>query len=385
MSPIPIATAIFSENSPVFFGKGLSESPLGQLRIGDTVDAEILKILDHGRLLAKLGDLTVVAEAQIPFSPGQKVLLQVQSLNPQILLRLLSNEGGKNSPGPEVEILNFAPEGELKGILNSLTQTGLQTFPGEGEEARLLEPFLKALSHLALSSENLSPQKVREVLLRSGFFLEGEIGRSLKGRESAKAAEGLRDLDLKSLLLEIRRQMEGSGTIHSSPAQGNEGKERWAFLLSAVRSALDHFEFQQVTRWIPGRDEYSFCFPIPLKFDESLSWGDLIVFRDREKRDGKKREGPVRFLLRLSLEELGKIEFEARLHRERVSLKVRCEDPSLARFVSEQIPALREKLGGWNLNLEDVECIGLGNRRKVSNPRGSLVAPSGKKMVDIKI
>jgi hypothetical protein len=162
-------------------------------QVGQILRATTLSSTPGGQTLLQVGTQTLQAQSPVPLTAGQTVSLQVESLTPQPLLRILPAPG-TDSVGDAIRTL-LPRQGGLAPLLNNLVQLG-------NARPTVLPPLLQELSRALLRqlpdtrSVTTAPG-LRQAVAQSGLFQEARL---LSARDSGRVNLGS---DLKTNLLRL--------------------------------------------------------------------------------------------------------------------------------------------------------------------------------------
>ena len=128
---------------------------LPNLQVGDKLEAQVAQKLGENRVLVLMKGAQVVADTTIPLPVGQKINVQVESLQPQILLRLLTSD-------------TAGEQGKITGYLKAFRsdpQAFAELFKAGG--ALFSADSLKTLSNTLLRSQSQSLGQMIHTLIFS--------------------------------------------------------------------------------------------------------------------------------------------------------------------------------------------------------------------------
>lgn len=169
--------------------------PVAQIqswRVGQLLRATVLTPTKDNHTQLRIGTQTVQARISISVEAGQHLELQVASLDPQPVLRLLTPQTADPVADATRQALpRQLPVGPLLANLQELAQAEQSSLPPE-----VLHNIQQLLIHLPRPSRVLTANQLRAAVLSSGVFLEARLG--MDSPESTGLA-----IDLKANLLRL--------------------------------------------------------------------------------------------------------------------------------------------------------------------------------------
>lgn len=291
---------------------------------GKVLEARVLEKGADGRLLVRFEGCLAWARSTVCLEPGQNVKLVVVQVAPEITLRLLE-------------------AGHPKGldILAGCARRGLP-WMGWEEMGKLLEDVLKQLGDAGSlleadggsAVEFMISERHRDpswILRASGLFLEAKLARACLGQETGIWP------DLKARVL----QLAGSGQ------DGRFTVGPWKNLLHMVEG------IQAMASLAQQGGHWEITVPLVPWWMPGGSWGDLRVKREGSG-PGQRQKGGWAMILRLELNELGRLMARLRLQAEALACDFWASDPRMRELLLGGLPSLEERLRG--LGLVQVRC-----------------------------
>lgn len=291
---------------------------------GKVLEARVLEKGADGRLLVRFEGCLAWARSTICLEPGQKVRVVVVQVAPEITLRLL--ESGH-------------PEG--LDILAGCARRGLP-WMGWEEMGKLMEDVLKQLGNaaslleadggsaveLTISERHRDPSWI---LRASGLLLEAKLARACSGQQT--------DIwpDLKARVLQLTESGQ-DGRFTVGPWKNLLRMVEGIQAMASLAQQGGHWEITVplVPWWMPGG-----------------SWGDLRVKREGSS-PGQRQKGGWAMILRLELNERGRLMVRLWLQAGTLDCELWASDPRMRELLLGGVPSLEERLRG--LGLVEVRC-----------------------------
>ena len=331
--------------------------------IGEILEAGVVEKLSDRRILIALKGVNLSADSEVTLNAGDKIRIKVESLHPQVILRIL--ERGNLEEFRVADYLRWHrsnPDAISHMITEAVTQfnTGnlakiIRYLPEED-----FQKIFKLMKSLFLSPETKGNEYVKDYLGKLGMLTESQLRQVLEGKSGI--GEGCFDpQNLKSLLMKI------SEDLHNLLA----GKESFAhedgILLNNLSKYLDSsiktIEAHQIINVILQESESKYLFQIPILFQDGIRKGDIFVEYDRNSR-GARDKSQYRIMFFLSMDILGDMIIEAQLKGDKIDCLIKCLDQEVCDFISSFLEELRNSLSAMGCQIDTVKCVAGGDLAK---------------------
>ena len=306
---------------------------------GETLEGTILdqKGPDHFFLRIKGQDLWVKSE--IPLPTEGKIFLAVETVTPQVLLKLLPASGEEETAalGELKKILGESvPLGNLAEKISDLGKMNLSPLPAEIQKG--IQELLTALAQYAPPFLT-DPQALREKIFQSGLFWENRLQGLIHKREEEGFLQASRQdlkgllLKLKSLLQDASSQEGGSGIIVPEAEKG----------LQALEPYLQRIEAYQLLNQRYGESSEKWLLLLPLWFGKEMQFLEMSLgfFREEGTSSGKE-DASLLFLLNLPV--MGKIKIEVVIRKEALFCRFHLAAPSSQEGIQRDLSELENRL-----------------------------------------
>ena len=187
------------------------DAALSAWQVGQILRAVTLSSSPGGQTQLQIGNQVVQGQSPIPLPTGQPVSLQVQSLTPLPLLRILPTPG-TDPVGDAIRTI-LPKQGALAPLLSNLAQLG-------NARPAVLPPLVQELSRTLLRqlpdtrAVSTAPG-LRQAVAQSGLFLEAKL---LAARDSGRVNLST---DLKANLVRLVQLVRNWPGVQSNPAAGS--------------------------------------------------------------------------------------------------------------------------------------------------------------------
>jgi hypothetical protein len=319
--------------------------PLAALRLNADLTATVIQTLSARQVQLAIAGQRVVADTFLPLQPGSRLLLKVVQTDPTPVLKILE-AAGPQTPGamPAMRTLWLAGD-PFARLSQLLATTGRLPEQPDGEGAGLAR-LTRLIATLALKSAAPEPALLERLILNGGMGWEGKLLAAMT-RKPALAPDRIRQMaaqDLKAAALQLLQEIAGDGQVRARVAAFLEGLETLQLL---NRHAADE----------AGR----FVLPLPVQWDDSLQFGQLLLDLNREAGGGgPAAEKVTRVSLLLTLSRLGPLRGDFGIWQKTVSGTFGVADAETARIVCRDLPRLTQALHRSGFSVGRIDCRVLG-------------------------
>ncbi len=323
------------------------------ITVGDVLEALVLRNLDEGKLLIRLGGSeTMQAESTVTLRAGDSVFVKVEQLRPSLVLSLVDQKLVETEKVMEFLRLQRANPGALPNAIVELSER-LETPAFAPLLSLLNQANLKTLRGL-LATLSLSKatgqdkQFIQNYISNLGLTWESNLKKALIEsnvdftKSSLKAA-------LMALAEEIRADANSIGFLKAEAFAGLKALEQLA------SSAVKTIESEQVLNVVSLENDNRYLLQIPLQLPTGHRTADLCIEFEQKTNEGK-NGGKFRVLFLLDMDALGDLAVEASIQDKLLSCHIQCTQMDAYSFVAQSLPDLKQRLGGLGYRLESVDC-----------------------------
>ena len=291
-------------------------------RVGQTLSALVVDRMPNGASLLSIGGQSFVSPSDIPVQPGNRIYLEVQKTDPQLVLRLIIKDAIPNPVVPNtvlegnLTLASAVTEGSLAKVLSFVVSEPnlLKQIAASG----LLGQLFSQLKANTLDGIRIDASTLQKLFTLSGIFTEAHwLAR--RDNEASRST--------KSLLLAI------SGHLSKMPSNAaadlpNQASSRQ--LMSLIDAALSSVAQNQILSIPESNSNPKWFLTVPFEWRDE--YREMEIEIDRKK--GQPNEGDEVWKLRLSMElpELGALEVGIELKGGRVTVQFKGNDTSVAQF-----------------------------------------------------
>jgi hypothetical protein len=330
------------------------------LSVGEILETRVIEKLSDRNILIALKGIKMPAEAEVALNKGDAVRVRVESLHPQVILRIMG--GVFTEESQVVDYLRW--QRANPDALSQMVTEAFSLLNGEnlGKILRYLpEEVLQRTSQmfklLVLSQETIGGNFVKDYLGNLGMLMESHLRKIMEGGQGVNKGD-VTPQNLKSLLVRLSDEIQN--LLMKREALDNEGIITLTKLSEFVDSSLKTIESQQIMNFILQEAESKYLFQIPILFPDSVRKGDIFIEYDRNKRN-KGHEGHHRVIVFLNMDILGEMIIEATLEGTILGCLIKCKDQETCDFVSSFLEELRRALVAAGCEISAMTCVAGGD------------------------
>ena len=334
---------------------------LANWRVGQTINALVSDRMPNGGVLLTVGSQSFVTSRDIPVQQGSRVQLEIQQMEPRLVLRLVnipSSVAARQAPDIFVNgtPLNAA-QSQASGLSSLYRSLGINL---QGTTFNISE--MKAL----LANNFLTPGSINTNSLQTAMALSGIFTEALW--LSNRASLGAQST--KTLLMILRQRI--ALALESS---GLSSSERSALtrLINSVDSSISSITYQQISSLPQQSGGSKWLATLPLQLGDEVCEIDVEI--ERGPRQESDDDGEWKFSFSLTLERLGPLTVSIELVNGRLRIDFAVTAVVIGRL-GESLPLLRDRLLAADLELEQLSSSAL-------EPNSDGVSGSPKVSLDI--
>ena len=209
----------------------LAHQPSTGLSVGQTAEARVMEKLDDGRFIIRIGANHLTAEAEPTLRPGQTMTLRVDSVNPRVLLSVVSPPEERIA-AEQLRVFRSNPDAltqslvELTGIVSGSRGADLSRLAGRENLAAILDALGSAMPGREKMERGFS---LREAVRSLGLQLENDLRKALEnpGEHRDTPPVSLKE-SLKPSLMKLIDELQAK--LHSVETQPADAKAIRHFL-----------------------------------------------------------------------------------------------------------------------------------------------------------
>lgn len=358
--PINQVTGIASQLLIKAIQQKLELQGFPEMQLGETLEAKVAQKLDGNKVVVLIKGAQITADTTIPLQVGQKINVQVESLQPQILLRLITADAA-------------GEQGKINGYLKAFRsdpQALTELFRAGG--ALLSPDSLKTLSNsllrhqsqslgqmihtLIFSTETMNkPSFIQDFVARSGLLLEHNLGKSLQEKPAGEVKIQPQQGDnLKSALIKFGAEIRE--WLARGPNLPEAEMTKLLRLADYAERSVHTLETQQVLNVVSREQDNRFMVQIPFAFPQSLTMQDIFIEFSGQRGEEKEGGSPFRVVFFLNLDALGEMMIDVGIRGQDLTADLACQSDDTMAFVSASLEELKKNLDSLGFRVVRMTC-----------------------------
>jgi len=320
---------------------------LSNWRVGQVLNALVVDRMPSGNVLLNVGGREFVTPLDLPVQAGTRLHLEVQQVQPQVTLKVLTNarEGTPSQLTPpttqvsQQSLLSSstafsvdAKPSPLSSLLVVLATPSAQpALRALISQAPALASLISALSSQSLQATALSGGALAAALGRSGLFNEANLAVDRSSRASSSS---------KTQLAQLQKLIGELPTTNLN----TEVRASLSTLSDLTNAALANLTHQQLISMPQDTGSQRWCFGIPLAYEGSLVDLNMVIERDEKNGESSNAEALWRVDLSLTLPEIGPLRVLVTMRGREVSVVFNSDSSQVRGLVDASFGQLKERM-----------------------------------------
>ncbi len=328
------------------------------LSVGEELNVSIVQRHSARQYLVALKDRTILADSATPLRVGDKLRVRVDQQHPQLVLRVLSENGAARDILTEnLRFFRANPEGLLGNLQRTedlLAQAIMHPrlpSPLQNE----IRAILKLIQMLRYSGTAIDDSNyLRDYPIDLGLLMESHLKKALLAKGERGVRNDRASGGLKELLLQLTGKLSALLSDGTLPAELRLTLQQ---VQSSTEKTAKTIENQQVINVMLQEMEHTYMLQIPLQFPGGMKLGDILIRED--DRADRTSGGPRSFAVELffDLDMLGHVLIKLHLKDKQIGCVCKCEEAAVREFISSCLPELQEKLFTLGYRVERLACV----------------------------
>jgi hypothetical protein len=329
---------------------------LSTISVGETIPVLIAEKSGSSRFMLTMKDRSYLADSDLPLTKGEKIMVKVEQLNPQIILRILNREGTSSLIINEYN-RNYSANPEA---LRDMFRTGRDIFNQESlmellpEKAKeSIRSILKIMDVLVFSPISLkNPLFIKDYISNLGLLMESNLMKKIRDKRditNLNAEEGLKGFLIK-LSEELRAQrMDGNDV-------GKEDLQKIAQLTKFTETSIKTIENQQMINISYKEGSGNYVLQIPILYPDGIRTGELFIETEKDG-DGDTPGKRYHVVMFLNMDALGDIMVDASLAGNKLGCLFKFDDPEAQQFFSAFLDDLKKSISMLGYEWGFLNCM----------------------------
>lgn len=281
---------------------------LSNWRVGQVLNALVVDRMPSGNVLLNVGGREFVTPLDLPVQAGSRLQLEVQQVQPQVTLKVLSQVRDT----PPSQLTQATTQSSQQSLVSNTTAFSVDAKPRPLSSLMValsslsaqpalrplisqtpaLANLISALSTHSLQANAMSASSLAAVVGRLGLFNETNLATGRTNRASGSSKTHL--AQLQKLIRELP-----SANLNA------EARAALSTVSDLTNAALANLTQQQLISMPQDTGSQRWCFGIPIAYEGSFVDLNMVVERDEKSADLNSAEAIWRVDLSLSLPEIG--------------------------------------------------------------------------------
>lgn len=320
---------------------------LSNWRVGQVLNALVVDRMPSGNVLLNVGGREFVTPLDLPVQAGSRLQLEVQQVQPQVTLKVLTNA----REGTPSQLTQPTTQSSQQGLLSSATAFSADAKPGSLSsllvalsslsaqpalrplisQAPALASLISALSTHSLQANAMSASSLAAVVGRSGLFNEANLVAGRSNRVSGSS---------KTHLAQLQKLI---GDLPSANLNA-EARASLSTVSDFTNAALANVTQQQLISIPQDTGSQRWCFGIPLAYEGSFVDLNMVIERDEKSGDSNPSEAMWRVDLSLSLPEIGPLRVLVTMRGREVSVVFNSDSSQVRGLIDASFGQLKERM-----------------------------------------
>ncbi|EHQ58634.1 Flagellar hook-length control protein FliK [gamma proteobacterium HIMB55] len=320
---------------------------LSNWRVGQVLNALVVDRMPSGNVLLNVAGREFVTPLDLPVQAGSRLQLEVQQLQPQVMLKVLTNV----RDGTPSQLTQPTTQASQQSLLSSSTAFSVDAKPSPlssllvalatpsaqsalralVSQAPALASLISALSSHTLQANALSGGAISAAISRSGLFNEANLVVDRGSRASSSS---------KTQLAQLQKLIGELPTTNLN----TEARASLSTLSDLTNAALANLTQQQLISMPQDTGSQRWCFGIPLAYEGNLVDLNMVIERDEKNGESSNAEALWRVDLSLTLPEIGPLRVLITMSGREVTVVFNSDSSQVRGLVDSSFGQLKERM-----------------------------------------
>jgi len=320
---------------------------LSNWRVGQVLNALVVDRMPSGNVLLNVGGREFVTPLDLPVQAGSRLQLEVQQMQPQVTLKVLTNtrdttpsqltqpatqSSQQSSLSSATAFSVDAKPAPLSSLLVALSAPSAQpALRALISQTPVLANLISALSTQSVQANAVSASSLGAVVGRSGLFNEANLATGRSNRASGSSKTHL--AQLQKLIGEL-----------SSANLTAEARASMSTVSDLTNAALANLTQQQLISMPQDTGSQRWCFGIPMAYEGSFVDLNMVIERDEDSTSQNGAEAIWRADLSLSLPEIGPLRVLVTMRGREVTVVLHSDSSQVRSLADLSFGQLKERM-----------------------------------------
>ncbi len=336
-----------------------SNVPLKGIVLGETLAATVLEKSSGNKYTLALKNLQIPATSKVPLAVGEKLVVKVESLQPQIILNIVGNKNqtGDAQINENLRQWRLNPESLLQ-VINKVTEFTklLQTVNLPSAISRSdVDKLIKLFDNIIFSPRTKNnPLFLKEFVSRIGLMLENSLRQLVLNASKGKIDKSLED-NLKALLLKLSAVVDE--VLRENSKQNIEISAKLTNILAFTGEALKAIEVKQALNSVFQLSDNGLVLQIPVALADGFRLAYILITPEDKNGQGQAKFSSCTVTIFLDLDLLGKIAVNAGIREGGFSCVIKCESLEIKDLINDNLDELKNSLSATGYRLDYIGCV----------------------------
>lgn len=332
---------------------------LAGISIGETLSATILEKLSANKYLLALKNLQIPATSAIPLSAGEKLIVKVSSLQPQIVLNIMDGKVQAGDIKVNEKLLQWRsnPEsllqviGKVAQFTELLRSVDMQQRISPGE----IEKLIKLFESIIFSSKTKNnPLFLKDFVAKTGLLLESTLRQIVAEARKGFVDKPMED-NLKTLLLKLSSSIQE--VLKDTSKLDSSIMAKLVNLASFSNEALQSIEAKQILNTVFQESDNGLVLQVPIALGDGFRLADIFIRPEDKKREGKEKFSSCSVVVFLDMDFLGKLAINASIREGNFSCLIKCEEEEIKTLINNELDKLKSALCAIGYRVDYIDCM----------------------------
>jgi hypothetical protein len=349
-------------------------------RVGEILQGRVVEQIDDHHAILQIKGENLWVENHIPLSKNMEGFFRVETTDPQVILKLISEEERVDQPIASWLKKYFSSDFSLEDFseeLLSLREMRTDAIPPQVRDT--LEHLFTLFDRFSIGQPfSLDPNRLEEIVIRSGLFLEQQLRHLVETHTKDECHQIVME-DLKGLLIKLRAQLRSLFSTGGSPGSSSSVSKE---IESGLEKILNKIEAYQLLNLTLSQSQGKIFLLLPLWFENNLQFVEMNISLPRFDSDRSEQEGISIFFL-LNLPGWGRMSVKVKMRGKGFYARFEVSNPAVSAFLSRAFPELQARLN--QLGFQPQLSISVGTTEKMAQALLSEIGEESESLLNIVI
>lgn len=327
--------------------------------LGETINATVLGKSEGNKYLLALKNLQIPATSSVPLTVGEKLVVKVDSIQPQVVLNITGNKNQNSNAKINENLLKWRanPEALLK-VIDKVAEFAKilktidlpQSFP-KTDADKLIKLFDKIIFSLQTKND---PFFLKEYVSRIGLLLENSLKQQVASFSKGRV-EKLPEDNLKALLLKLSSSV--SNALRDNQDIDVDIRAKLASILAFTDDALKTIEVKQTINSVFQDSDNGLILQVPVALADGFRLADIFITPEGKDEQEKLNFSSCSVAVFLDLDILGKIAVNANFREGRIYCLFKCENEEVRDLINSNLDELKKSLIRTGYRIAHMDCV----------------------------